>query len=142
MCRVMASMASAWRSLSCRMSSLTRDKPKQFTWRIRSRNVPVRHGGVAHLDETLVARHERLHQLFLGDEDRVVFGVKRFALAADHLLEGLAGVVELIANFREHDAVGFLHGDGSPEILVVALACASRRRRRRCGSRASSCARS
>mmetsp|Transcript_12983 Transcript_12983/g.52299 ORF Transcript_12983/g.52299 Transcript_12983/m.52299 type:complete len:259 (-) Transcript_12983:1374-2150(-) len=40
MCRVMASTASACRSLSCRMSSLTRDKPKQFTWRIRSSSEP------------------------------------------------------------------------------------------------------
>ena len=82
--------------------------------------VPVRHGGVAHLDQALVARHERLNQLFLGDEDGVVLGVERVALAADHLLQRLAGVVELIANFGENDAVGFLHGDGSPEILVVA----------------------
>ena len=81
----------------------------------------VRDGAVAHLDERLVARHQRLQQLILVAEDRVVRGVERLRLAHDHSLEGLAGVVELIANLREHDAVGFLHGKGPPEVRVVAL---------------------
>ena len=81
----------------------------------------VRDGAVAHLDERLVARHQRLQQLILIAKDRVVRGVERLRLAHDHSLEGLAGVVELIANLREHDAVGFLHGKGPPEVRVVAL---------------------
>ena len=40
MCRVIASIASAWRSDSWRMSSLTRLRPKQLTWRMRSSRNP------------------------------------------------------------------------------------------------------
>mmetsp|Transcript_6956 Transcript_6956/g.25587 ORF Transcript_6956/g.25587 Transcript_6956/m.25587 type:complete len:413 (+) Transcript_6956:636-1874(+) len=40
MCFVMASIASAWRSLSWRISSRTSDRPKQLTWRIRSSRYP------------------------------------------------------------------------------------------------------
>uniref|UniRef100_A0A0A9QE36 Uncharacterized protein n=1 Tax=Arundo donax TaxID=35708 RepID=A0A0A9QE36_ARUDO len=33
-------MASVWRSDSCRMSSLTRERPKVETWRMKSSRLP------------------------------------------------------------------------------------------------------
>lgn len=81
--------------------------------------IPIRHAGVAHLDQAVVARHEGLQELSLVAVHRLVLGVEGVHLARDDVLQRLPGVVQLVANLGEDDAVRLLERDGAPEIAVV-----------------------